>query len=65
MRERYKGLVAMTEIVPDYLSASAYNEGVKAVSTQANTALDREDEVEGDHHVVVQSSSRSNIHNSH
>eukprot|EP01113_Clastostelium_recurvatum_P031528 TRINITY_DN3943_c0_g1_i2.p1 TRINITY_DN3943_c0_g1~~TRINITY_DN3943_c0_g1_i2.p1 ORF type:complete len:1330 (+),score=273.35 TRINITY_DN3943_c0_g1_i2:459-4448(+) len=76
-RERYKKLVPRPNLVPDYLSASAYNAGVKVSVANHTTSLDRDQANTEDHssdgnsttavrgedlsHTMVTSSSRGRI----
>lgn len=60
MRERYKKLMPMVSIVPDYISASSFNTGVKATALKPEAALDRENDEE-EEHSMVKSSTRGRI----
>eukprot|EP00026_Physarum_polycephalum_P000525 Phypoly_transcript_00526.p1 GENE.Phypoly_transcript_00526~~Phypoly_transcript_00526.p1 ORF type:complete len:1493 (+),score=259.06 Phypoly_transcript_00526:63-4541(+) len=60
LRERYKDLMPVAELVSDYISASGYNSGVKA-TVAANAALDRENLDTEEEHQMVKSSARGRI----
>jgi hypothetical protein len=60
MRERYKKLMPMISIVPDYMSAAAFNAGVKT-TVEKGATLDREDEEAREEHSIIKSSSRGRI----
>lgn len=60
LRERYKKLTPMVSIVPDYISATAFNSGVRATALKSDAALDRDNDEE-EEHSIIKSSSRGRI----
>jgi RNA recognition motif-containing protein len=62
MRERRKGLLPTIELVEDYLSAEAFNEGIRAnIGAGRHVLEDRDEVLPGEEHTVVTSSSRARV----
>jgi prolyl-tRNA editing enzyme YbaK/EbsC (Cys-tRNA(Pro) deacylase) len=59
MRERYRRLIPQLELVNDYVSADAYNQGVRSVATRGGAGRDRDKA--GNQHSVLSSSTRGRI----
>lgn len=60
-RERYRGLIPRVEIVEDYVSAEAYNQGVRGMVTNVNQMLNRDDSEEETKYSALKSSIRGRI----
>ncbi len=60
-RERYRKLIPRVELVEDYVSAEAYNRGVRGMVRNIETSLDRDDTEAEDSHQTLKSSVRGRI----